>query len=304
VLKGITLEACLSLRKAERKAELAKKVAVNDEKLRKMLAEEKAQTNKGKGKGKRVAVGKPSAEIKKVVAGTEFKSQLDKMDKRLMSEKIHFRRYNETIINCVLKRKRNQSLPSIRVVRQGYETSSETVDLDKLNELGYTEWVELHNVIFTQSGIHKDLVIGEIERRFKKIKYLKVDISGSPTPEFFDMIDNEEEEEDRPLKRKKKLTAPEGTHADFLRNLSPLDLLSQLSPQANMKTLKNLNLTPPNVPNATAGLFIESPEHGIFFINAYNHLSFQRTAELEIAPHIHLYTLEVKQEAVDLIEES
>jgi hypothetical protein len=105
-----------------------------------------------------------------------------------------------------------------------------------------------------------------------------------------------------------------------------------------MKTLRNLNLTPPpNVPNATAGLYIESPEHGIFFTDAYGHLAFQRTAELGIVPHMHLYalyrlcnavkdlskgyerlvieegdkrkldvtvapTFEVKQEAVDLID--
>jgi hypothetical protein len=102
----------------------------------------------------------------------------------------------------------------------------------------------------------------------------------------------DEDEEVRPLKRKKKLTAPGGSHEDFLKNLSPEDILAQLSKEAIMKTLRNLNLTPPaNVPNATAGLFVESPEHGIFFNDANGHLAFQRTAELGIAPHMHLYTL-------------
>jgi hypothetical protein len=152
------------------------------------------------------------------------------------------------------------------------------------------------------------------------------------------MIDKDEEE--RPLKRRTRIKAPGGSHEDFLKNLSPQDILNQLSQEAIMKTLRNLNLSPPpNVPNATAGLFIESPEHGIFFSDAYGHLAFQRTAELGIAPHMHLYTLyqfciavkdlskgyesyvikegdkrklditaaptfEVKQEAVDLIDES
>jgi hypothetical protein len=212
------------------------------------------------------------------------------MDKKRLTEKVHFRKFNETIIDCSLKRKRNQSVPSIRVIRQGFETSNEIVDLNMLGELGYTEWVELHDVIIRQSGVHKETVLGELEKRFEKMKRLKVDISDSPTPEFYDMVD--EDEEDRPLKRKKRIAAPGGSHEDFLKNLSPEEILGQLSQEAIMKTLRNLNLIPPpNVPNATAGLFIESPEHGIYFSDAFNNLAFQRTTELGIAPHMHLYTL-------------
>ena len=105
-----------------------------------------------------------------------------------------------------------------------------------------------------------------------------------------------------------------------------------------MKLLGNLELRVPNVPNATPGLFIQQPLHGMFFVDPMGKLAFQRTSELELAPHMHLYalykmclmfpdiskgfekhvidegnrrkmdvtqapSLEVKQEAIDLIED-
>lgn len=48
---------------------------------------------------------------------------------------------------------------------------------------------------------------------------------------------------------------------------------------------------PANVPEARVGLFIEEPEHGLYFVSPDNQLAFQRTSELKVAPHMHLYTL-------------
>lgn len=268
---------------------LKEKIAQTDEERLRAAAEKKE-----KKKGKTVVVHtKPSLKQKEVASGVEFSSQLDKLDRRLLTEKVKFRKYKEAIKDCQLKRRRNETLPSLRVTRVGFETSIETVDLDKLGELGYTEWVKLHNIIHFQKGIHRDTVLVALEKRFEKMKLLKVDISGYPKPVGLETEDDDEEDvENRPLKRKKRITAPEGRHEDFITSLNPQEFLQQLSKESLEKTLRFLNLSlPSNVPLATAGLFIEEPEHGIYFITPTGRLAFQRTAELDKAPHMHLFAL-------------
>jgi hypothetical protein len=106
----------------------------------------------------------------------------------------------------------------------------------------------------------------------------------------------EDDEDKEPLiKRRRRhinLEGPQGTHADFIKNLNPAEILEQLAPEALDKTLNHLNLTlPAGVPNAKVGMHITDPEHGMFFANARGQLVFQRTAELEKVPTMHLFTL-------------
>ena len=122
------------------------------------------------------------------------------------------------------------------------------------------------------------------------MKALKIDISGFPLLDYFVMED--EDVEERPLKRAKRPTAPGGDHADFMKSLNPEEFLNQLSKDAVDKTLSRLNMSfPSGVPNARTGLFIQQPEHGMYFRNVHGNLAFQRTAELGEAPHMHLYAL-------------
>jgi len=206
--------------------DLIKEIDLEDQQLKEKIAQAdeakiKVQVEERK-KGKKIlATSKPSQNLKEVRAGIEHDSQLKKLDRRLLCEKMMTRRFPEKITGCHLKRKRGQSVPCIRVVREGYETSSESVDLDRLGDMGYTEWVELHDIIFKQSSIHRRVVLDEIEKKFEKIKSLKIDLTGQPLPSYF-VFDEEDDSVERPLKRTKKApAAPEGRHEDFLKNLTP-----------------------------------------------------------------------------------
>lgn len=98
----------------------------------------------------------------------------------------------------------------------------ETDDLDKLFDLGYTEWVDLHDIIYKQPSIHRDTALEALEKKLAIIVKNKIDILSLSRPKYYEM---EEEEFEEPLNRKRtkhvKLDGPEGDHTDFIKNLNP-----------------------------------------------------------------------------------
>nr|XP_043638010.1 caldesmon-like [Erigeron canadensis] len=121
----------------------------------------------------------------------------------------------------------------------------EAVDVKKTKErLSYTEWVELHDIIYKQPSIHRETVLEALEKKLAIIVKNKIDISSLPKPRYYEM---EEEEFEEPLKRKRtkhvKLDGPEGDHTDFIKNLNPSEILEQLAPEALDSLLSHQNLS-------------------------------------------------------------
>ena len=307
---GLTVEATYEMiqeekLERERKAKLSQETE-NDPQLAKSMqeayqkdTEEEKELKIGSGrttskKRKSVVIHtKPSEKLKDVKQSIAAHNQWEAHHKTRVTDRIHKRRFKELITGVQLKRKRGQSVPCIRIARAGFNTYNETCDLGNLYELGYTEWVELHNIIFRSTGIHKQTVLDALEKKFDIIKKFKIDIKGLPTPDYYEMEDEDPSIE--PLQRKKRKVgsvAPRGVHGDFVKNLNTTEFLGQLSTDNLETLLENLDLSlPSGVENPRNGLFIKEPEHGMFFTSARGKLSFQRTAELDKVPHMHLFTL-------------
>jgi hypothetical protein len=306
---GVTVEVAYKMIKEDRlereriaatktDSEIAKAVQEQlnkeDEEDLAAIGTKKKVVSKGKEKRKMVVHSKPHQKVRDVGQSVKAHNWFDALEKRQVTENIHYRRHPEKIHQVLLKRRKGKSIPSIRLTRRGYENNWETFDLDKLLDLGYSEWVELHDLITGMSGVHKETVLEAIEKKLAAVVKYKIDITGLPRPKAFDMDDEEESEE--PLKKKRRrnvrLKAPEGDHTDFLRNLNPSEFLGLLSPDALDRLLSHLNLSlPAGVENARSGMHIAEPEHGMYFVDARGQLVFQRTAELKEVPTMHLFTL-------------
>lgn len=224
----------------------------------------------------------------KIDKSSQSGSLWDKIDSQKMKEAMQRRAHADRIIGCQIRKRKNKITPSITIVRKGVLTTGETIEVEDLNKLGFSEWVELYEQVGKSKSMYKDAVAKELERRFEKVKRLNIKLSESAKPS-----DPQAELEDaniQPLKRRKKIVSD--PNANLFQNLNPAELITVISKQKVMKEQDSLNLIPPSgIPSHKEALFLTSPEHGLVFHDLSGALSFQRTAELPKASTMHLFTL-------------
>ena len=151
--------------------------------------------------------------------------------------------------------------------------------------------MEIYQVVKSSNAKYLEMVRGELERRFDKIRALNLDVSNLPQPSGYEIID--EDESEQPLKKRKKSVAASGDTDDdaLFKNLGNEEWAQLITPELVIRSLSGLDLKmPENVLNDVNGLFVETPVHGMCFKTAISML-FQRTSELKIALALHLYSL-------------
>nr|XP_043633253.1 uncharacterized protein LOC122604424 [Erigeron canadensis] len=124
----------------------------------------------------------PSQKVKDVKKSVEAHAGWEAVDIKNVKERLNYRKYPQPIHQVSLKRRKGKTIPSIRCTREGYENTWETYDLSNVLDLGYTEWVELHDIIFNQPGVHRETILEALEKKFAIIMKHKIDISSLPKP--------------------------------------------------------------------------------------------------------------------------
>ena len=132
-------------------------------------------------------------------------------EKQKLEEFVKRRAFPEKILRVQLKKRSKSKYPNLHLIRQGGSTSSgigEMLEMADLFKLGYSECVEIYNILTQFKPNNYRIVTEDLLKRFGKMKELGIGTTGLPqpiTPQ--DEVDEEEDVEVGPvLKKKKKFT--------------------------------------------------------------------------------------------------
>ncbi|GJW80193.1 hypothetical protein Tco_0144168 [Tanacetum coccineum] len=161
------------------------------------------------------------------------------------------------------------------------------LEMENLFKLGYSECVEIYNILTQFKPNNYRIVTGDLLKRFGKMKELGIDTTGLPqpiTPQ--DEVDEEEDVEVGPVLKKKKFTM-----LDMDRIVDAAHVLTKMKVGYD-EIMDSLNLEmPQGVINPQIGMCVEEPKHGLIIQTHKGVLGLQRSAELHRVSNIHLYAL-------------
>jgi hypothetical protein len=300
---GVTMVEMMEIEDNEREVRLAEEKDAESRKLAKSLAikerddltsaDEKTKLDPYQAQKRALEIAKKAsqdqqaeAERQRLQREAEAKRALDRDERHKESqaaryqERVENRYKDEKITKVLIKKLKDHVTPSMTLHRAGRTQWDMVIDLIDIMKLGYSEWVEIHQLAQHSSSKHKDRVLDTIGRMFVKAVELNVDFSKlkKPLP-----LSDEQRDATKPVKRSRnpKPYVPVGPSES---------LIDQMLTKGGDMTRVNLT-PPPDSPQDVEGLFIEVPESGLLYHDHKGILCFQRTSQLQWASPVHLFLL-------------